>query len=81
MKLFMILGGLVGFVIGLLSGVWQGNAWPGVLWRASVAALVAGWLFRWWGRVWIRSLVAAHRERLNAPARPDAPPATGPAKV
>ena len=74
MKLFMILGGLIGFAMGLLPGLVQENAWAGVFWRASVAALVMGVLFRWWGRIWIRNLVAAHRERqaaaMKAPAQP-----------
>jgi hypothetical protein len=60
----MILGGLIGFLIGVSFGVAQGSAWPAVIWRASIATFLAGVLMRWWGRMWIRSLQAAQRERL-----------------
>jgi hypothetical protein len=60
----MILGGLIGFLIGISFGVAQGSAWPAVIWRASVATFLAGVLLRWWGRVWIRSLRQAQLERL-----------------
>ena len=76
MKLFMILGGLFGFAMGLLLGLAQGSPWPGVFWRASVAALIAGWAMRWWGRIWIRGLVAAHRERQAAEIKAAANPRT-----
>jgi len=68
MQLLMLLGGLIGFLIGVLLGAAQGSAWPGVLWRASVAAFLAGVVLRWWGRVWTRSLQQAQRERLSRPA-------------
>jgi len=66
MKLLMILGGLVGFVIGITFGIAQESAWPSVIWRASIGAYVAGMLMRWWGRVWVRGLQEAHYERLAA---------------
>jgi hypothetical protein len=56
MKKLMMLGGLLGFSTGLVFGLACGSSWPSVIWRASVAALGAGWLIRWWGRVWVRSL-------------------------
>ncbi len=68
MKLMMILGGLLGFLIGLGFGLAQQSAWPGAIWRASAAALAAGILSRWWGKLWIRSLEQARRHR---PARPN----------
>jgi hypothetical protein len=64
MKLLMILGGLVGFVIGITFGIAQESPWPSVIWRASIGAYVAGMLMRWWGRVWVRGLQAAHHERI-----------------
>ena len=64
MKLLMILGGLVGFVIGITFGIAQESPWPSVIWRASIGAYVAGMLMRWWGRVWVRGLQAAHDERI-----------------
>ncbi|MBI3876017.1 MAG: hypothetical protein HY300_08700 [Verrucomicrobia bacterium] len=66
MKLLMVLGGLVGFAIGIGSGLAQQGAWPDVLWRASAAALAAGLLLRWWGRLWIKALAQAHQEKVLA---------------
>ena len=62
----MILGGLIGFLIGISFGIAQGSAWPAVIWRASVATILAGVVLRWWGGVWIKSLQQAQRERLLA---------------
>ena len=67
MKQLMILGGFVGFAIGIAFGVAQDSAWPNVLWRASVAAFVAGMVLRWWGRVCLASLAEARRERAADP--------------
>ena len=68
----MILGGLVGFLIGISFGLAQGSSWPAVIWRVSVAAFLSGLVWRWWRGIWIKSLHAAHRERLaqerNQPA-------------
>ena len=55
MRKFMIAGGGVGFLLGLISGLAQGALWPSVLWRSSLAALAAGLLLRWWGGIWLRS--------------------------
>jgi hypothetical protein len=66
MRLWMILGGLIGFLIGVSFGIAQGSAWPAVIWRASVATFLAGVVLRWWGGVWIRSLQQAQGERLLA---------------
>jgi hypothetical protein len=68
----MILGGLIGFLIGISFGVAQGSAWPAVIWRASVATFLAGFLMRWWGGLWIKGLQQAQRERLAAAAEPAA---------
>lgn len=66
MKLLMIVGGLMGFLIGLLFGLAQHSQWPTVVWRSSVAALAAGMLMRWWGRIWAQSLHQVYRERQAA---------------
>ena len=66
MRLWMILGGLIGFVIGISFGIAQGSAWPAVIWRASIATFLAGVLLRWWGAVWVKGLRQAQRERLVA---------------
>jgi membrane associated rhomboid family serine protease len=66
MKLIMVLGGFIGFAIGLGFSWAQGSPWPSVVWRAAIAALLAGVLMRWWGRLWIRCLQQSHRERQAA---------------
>jgi hypothetical protein len=66
MKLIMVLGGVIGFSIGLGFSWAQGSPWPSALWRAAMAALVAGILLRWWGRLWINCLQESHRERQAA---------------
>jgi hypothetical protein len=65
MKSLMILGALIGFAIGLLFGLADHGEWPAAIWRASAAALIAGVMLRWWGRVWVQSL----REALEKKAR------------
>ncbi len=69
MKKFMITGGLLGFLIGIVSGVVQKSEWPSVIWRASVAALGAGLLLRWWGRLWVHSLKEAGQQQLMRQAK------------
>jgi hypothetical protein len=64
MKRLMILGGLMGFCIGVAFGLVQGSAWPSILWRACAATYAAGLLMRWWGRVWIQGLQQSYQERL-----------------
>lgn len=66
MKLIMVLGGLTGFAIGFGFSWAQGSPWPSVVWRAGIAALLAGILLRWWGRLWIRCLVESHSDRQAA---------------
>ena len=63
----MILGGLLGFLIGIACGSAQQSAWPTVIWRASTAALAGGLLLRWWGRIWTDGLQQAWREREQSP--------------
>jgi len=64
MKKLMIMGALVGFSSGLFFGILQGATWPDTLWRASVACFLSSYLFRWWGRVWLKALRQAQEERL-----------------
>lgn len=66
MKSLMILGGLVGFGIGVSVGLLQHGNWSSILWHAAVAAYGAGWLMRWWGRVWLQGLKEVGEERLAA---------------
>ena len=64
MKSLMILGALIGLSIGLLFGLAERGEWPAALYRASAAALIGGVMFRWWGRIWVRSLRDAAEKRL-----------------
>jgi hypothetical protein len=64
MKLLMIIGALLGFVIGSAFGFAGRAEWPTVFWHASAAALVSGLLMRWWGRVWTRNWRTAVDNRL-----------------
>ena len=73
----MILGGLVGFLIGILAASAQHASGATTLLRGAIGALAAGLVFRWWGKLWLKSLCQA-RQRPPAPA---APPNATPAKV
>jgi ribose/xylose/arabinose/galactoside ABC-type transport system permease subunit len=64
MKKLMIMGGLIGFLIGVVFGFVEGVAWPTLFVRASVATLTAGLLLRWWGQLWLRSLKESYDQRL-----------------
>ena len=63
MKAMMILGGLLGFVMGLVLALSQQAEWPSVLWRASIAAYLSGLMMRWWGRMWVKSLKEVSLQR------------------
>lgn len=80
MKLIMVLGGLIGFGIGFSFSWAQGSPWPSVLWRATIATLLAGVLLRWWGRLWIRCLQQSHSERQAALKHRDSSAQPTPAK-
>ena len=69
MKKFMIAGGLLGFLIGLVFGLVQQSSWPSVLWKASVATFCAGLLFRWWAGVWVESIYAVRLQKAAAEAK------------
>lgn len=56
MKLLMILGGCIGFGIGVAFGLASESGWPSTLWRAALTAYLAGLLMRWWGSLWMSSL-------------------------
>jgi hypothetical protein len=38
-----------------------------VMWRAALVCFATSYLFRWWGRQWLRSLRQAQMERLLSP--------------
>lgn len=66
MKSLMLLGGFLGFGIGVSFGLLQQSDWSSILWRSAVAAYGAGWLMRWWGGVWLQGLKEVGEERLAA---------------
>jgi hypothetical protein len=78
MKKMMTIGGLLGFGSGLLLALSQNCSWPAVLWRSSAAALAAGLLLRWWGKVWLVSLQQSFHERSQAAMAAEAQAASSP---
>lgn len=72
MKSLMILGSIVGFVIGTSFGMVAKSSWPTSLWRAGAAALFAGLLARWWGRIWMNSFRDALQQRRYVRSTPSA---------
>jgi len=63
MKLLLLVGGLLGFSIGLLFSWAEESAGPSCLWHACLAAYLTAILMRWWGDAWRKSLAASMRER------------------
>jgi hypothetical protein len=82
MKLLMLLGGALGFGIGLICSLVHENSWACCLWHASLAAYAGGWLMGWWGRAWQRSLKESALERAaRSAAAPAAASIPKPAKT
>jgi L-asparagine transporter-like permease len=63
MRSLILLGGLIGFGIGVGFGLMQEKTMPSIMLHACVATYVSGMLLRWWGHVWIRSVQRANQER------------------
>jgi hypothetical protein len=59
MKLLLLIGGILGFGIGLVFSWAQESSWPSCLWHGCLAAYLAGLMLRWWGRAWRRNLEMA----------------------
>lgn len=72
MKTMMMLGGLLGFLMGIGFGLEQGVSWSSIIWRSSVSALAGGVLLRWWGGVCLTGLQQAHEEKLALAAKLEA---------
>ena len=62
MKALLLIGGLLGFGIGLIFSWIQESPWPSCLWHACLAAYLASLLLRWWGRAWRKNLEKAFAE-------------------
>ncbi len=61
----MILGGLLGFVIGMGFGIAGHGNWISILCKACIAAYLTGLMMRWWARIWAHCLKEAFKEKLN----------------
>jgi len=66
MKSLLLVGGLIGWGLGMGFSYYQGSTWPACLWHGCVAAYLSALLMRWWGRVWRTSLAQSVREREQA---------------
>jgi hypothetical protein len=63
----MLIGGIVGFLIGMGLGLLtEGASWSGIFLRSAVATLVGGMLLRWWGENWVGTLRELHQQRIAA---------------
>jgi hypothetical protein len=82
MKMLMLIGAAIGFLLGIALGLAGHVDWPATLLRACACAAALGWLMRWWGRVWFRGLEASIYERrlAEATARQQPSQPTNPAK-
>jgi hypothetical protein len=63
MKLLLLIGGLLGFGIGLTVGLTRSQPLGPALLQACIALYIGALLMRWWGRVWTRALQESQRER------------------
>jgi hypothetical protein len=68
MRALLLIGGLLGFGIGLLFSWAEASSWPACLWHASLAAYLTGLLVRWWGGAWRKNLEDALREQQSVAA-------------
>jgi hypothetical protein len=66
MKSLLVIGGLLGFLIGLIFSWAEESAWPSCIWHACLAAYLTGLMMRWWGAAWRKNLVQALQERQAA---------------
>lgn len=68
MKVLMLTGAVIGFLLGIGLGIAGEVNWPSVFLRAAFAAVGLGLLMRWWGGVWLRGVQASHEQRCLAEA-------------
>jgi hypothetical protein len=66
MKSLLLVGGLLGWALGMGFSYLQGTTWPTSFWHGCVAAYLCALLMRWWGRVWRKSLEQSVLEREQA---------------
>lgn len=63
MKTLLLMGGMLGFSIGLLFSWAEQSSGATSLWHACMAAYVAAALTRWWGQAWRKNLADSLREK------------------
>jgi hypothetical protein len=82
MKFLLLIGGALGFAIGLAFSWLQQSSWPSSLWHGCLAAYLSSWLLVWWGKAWQKNLQQAWLER-QSQSNPLLPrsPASKPSKA
>jgi hypothetical protein len=68
MKMLMLSGTIIGFLLGIGLGLAKRTDWPSVFLHATAAAAALGLLMRWWAGVWLRGLRASYEQRRHAEA-------------
>jgi hypothetical protein len=63
MKSLLLVGGLLGWGIGMGFSLLHGNSWPVCLWHGGLTAYLTALLTRWWGRAWRKNLEQSVQER------------------
>jgi hypothetical protein len=76
MKSFMILWAIIAFLLGVGLSLENNCQWSTAFWRGCAAALVAAFLGRWWGNVWLDSLRDSIKQRRYKQAIPVTKPKT-----
>jgi len=66
MKIFMLIGAIIGFLLGISLGLARHSDWPTTLWHGCLAAAGLGLLMRWWGGVWLGGLQTSLEQRRAA---------------
>jgi hypothetical protein len=74
MKSFMILWAIIAFLLGVGLSLENNCPWPTAFWRGCAAALIAAFLGRWWGNVWLEGLRDSIKQRQFKRAIPVAKP-------
>ncbi|MCX7916195.1 MAG: hypothetical protein N3A53_07830 [Verrucomicrobiae bacterium] len=52
MKLWLLLGAVLGFTLGVGFGLVHGKSLEAVVVQSCVMLYAGAWLMRWWGRGW-----------------------------
>jgi hypothetical protein len=63
MKKLLLVGGLMGFAIGMGFGLIHGETLPEAVLKACIALYLGALLMRWWGRAWMKALEESRRDR------------------